>query len=73
MCNPYFPDPPLPPPKQKLRRHVERVRKHPRYCWQCGWPIKPGEVYYSLVALEWWAEGQKYVPWIEFYCERCKP
>ena len=61
-----------PPDKRKLKRHVA-TRQVERCCWKCGKDIEVGQVYYSLIMLDWWGMIGKYVPCVEHFCEGCKP
>ena len=71
--NTYHPDPPDPPDKRKLKRHVATRLVYSRFCWTCGKQIEVGQVYYSLIMLDWWGLIAKYVPCVEHFCEGCEP
>ena len=70
--NTHPPDPPDPPDKRKLKRRVA-TRTGERYCYECGKQIEVGQVYYSLIMLDWWGMIGKYVPCVEHFCEGCEP
>ena len=72
QMNTYHPDLPAPPDKRNLKRHVA-TRQVERFCWTCGKPIEVGQVYYSLIMLDWWDMIGKYIACMEHFCEGCEP